>query len=82
VPYKNLNNKNEQQNQIHKYFKPSNDQEQICLKDYKKDQAQVAHACNPSYSGGRDQKDRSSKSTQATSSRALHKKELAEWFKV
>jgi hypothetical protein len=28
----------------------------------------VAHACNPSYSGGRDQEDLSSKPTQANSS--------------
>jgi hypothetical protein len=33
----------------------------------------VAHACNPSYSGGRDQEDRSSKPAQANSSRELHK---------
>jgi hypothetical protein len=30
-------------------------------------QALVTHACNPSYSGGRDQKDHSSKPTQANS---------------
>jgi hypothetical protein len=29
----------------------------------------VAHTCNPSYSGGRDQEDRSSKPAQANSSR-------------
>jgi hypothetical protein len=29
----------------------------------------VAHACNPSYSGGRDQEDRGSKPAQANSSR-------------
>jgi hypothetical protein len=42
----------------------------------------VAHACNPSYSGIRDQDDRSSKPAQANSSvrhyldKTLHKKEL------
>jgi hypothetical protein len=30
-------------------------------------QAPVAHTCNPSYSGGKDQKDRGSKSAQANS---------------
>jgi hypothetical protein len=30
-------------------------------------QAQVAHTCNPSYSGGRDQEDHSSKPVQANS---------------
>jgi hypothetical protein len=30
-------------------------------------QAPVAHTCNPSYSGGRDQEDRSSKPAQANS---------------
>jgi hypothetical protein len=30
-------------------------------------QAPVAHTCNPSYSGGRDQEDQSSKPTQANS---------------
>jgi hypothetical protein len=29
----------------------------------------VTHTCNPSYSGGRDQEDQGSKSTQANSSR-------------
>jgi hypothetical protein len=31
--------------------------------------ASVAHACNPSYSGGRDQEDQGSKSSQANSLR-------------
>jgi hypothetical protein len=33
--------------------------------------ASVAHACNPSYSGGRDEENHSSKSAQANSSRDL-----------
>jgi hypothetical protein len=33
-------------------------------------QAPVAHACNPSYSGGRDQEDHCSKPAQANSLRA------------
>jgi hypothetical protein len=37
---------------------------------------QVAHACNPSYSGGSDQKDCSSKPAWANSSRPYHKKTL------
>jgi hypothetical protein len=37
-------------------------------KETKRSQAPVAHACNPSYSGGRDQEDRSLKPTQAKSS--------------
>jgi hypothetical protein len=56
-------------------------------------QAPVAHACNPSYSGGRDQEDLGSKLAQANSSRdpilkkpylekTLHKKGLVEWLKV
>jgi hypothetical protein len=48
----------------------------------------VAHACNPSYSGGRDQEDYSSKPAQANSSsrpyleKKNHKKGLVEWLKV
>jgi hypothetical protein len=47
----------------------------------------VAHACNPSYSGGRDQEDRGSKPAWANCSRAYlknthYKKELVEWLKV
>jgi hypothetical protein len=34
-------------------------------------QVPVAHACNPSYSGGRDQKDQGSKPAWANSSRDL-----------
>jgi hypothetical protein len=49
--------------------------------------APVAHACNPSYSGGRDQEDRGSKPAQANSYREpiLKKKAkigLVEWLKV
>jgi hypothetical protein len=53
--------------------------------------ALVAHACNPSYSGGRDQGDHGSKPAQANSSGDLiskkkkkknHKKGLVEWLKV
>jgi hypothetical protein len=39
----------------------------------------VAHACNPSYSGGRDQEDPSSRSARAKN---LHKKGLVEWLKM
>jgi hypothetical protein len=49
----------------------------------------VAHACNPSYSGGRDLEDHSLKAAQANSSgdpiskkKKNHKKGLVEWFKV
>jgi hypothetical protein len=48
----------------------------------------VAHACNPSYSEGRDQKDRSSKPTLGKQferthlKKTLHKKGLVEWLKV
>jgi hypothetical protein len=48
----------------------------------------VAHAYNPSYSGGRDQDDCSSKPAQANSSRdsiwkkTHRKKGLMEWLKV
>jgi hypothetical protein len=50
-------------------------------------QAPVAHTCDPSYSGGRDQEDYGSKPAQANSSRdppkkTLHKKKLVEWLKV
>jgi hypothetical protein len=47
-----------------------------------------AHACNPSYSGGRDQEDRSLKPARANSLRdsiskkPFTKKGLVEWFKV
>jgi hypothetical protein len=48
----------------------------------------VAHACNPSYSGGRDQEDHSSKPAWANSPSRLYlekpltKIELVEWLKV
>jgi hypothetical protein len=48
----------------------------------------VAHTCNPSYSGSRDQEDHGSKPAWANSSQALisknthHKKGLVEWLKV
>jgi hypothetical protein len=37
-------------------------------------QAPVAHACNPSYSGGRDQEDRGLKPAQANTLETLHLK--------
>jgi hypothetical protein len=37
------------------------------VKKKKKSQVQVVHACNPSYSGGRDQEDLSSKPAWANS---------------
>jgi hypothetical protein len=48
-------------------------------------QALVAHACNPSYSEGRDLEDQGSKPAQANSlqdpiSKISHKKELVEWL--
>jgi hypothetical protein len=43
----------------------------------------VAHACNPSYSGGRDQEDLGFKPAWANSSRKyLTQKGLVEWLKV
>jgi hypothetical protein len=48
----------------------------------------VAHACNPRYSGGRDQEDCSSKPAQANSSARPYLKKpftkirLVEWLKV
>jgi hypothetical protein len=45
----------------------------------------MAHACNPSYSGGRDQEDRGSKPTRANRvylEKTYHKKQLMEWLKV
>jgi hypothetical protein len=47
----------------------------------------VTHACNPSYSGGRDQEDCSSKPAQANSlqhsvSKNTSQKGLVEWLKV
>jgi hypothetical protein len=50
--------------------------------------ALVAHACNPSYSGGREQEDYGSKSVWANRSRdpilkkTHHKKGLVEWLKM
>jgi hypothetical protein len=50
--------------------------------------SQVAHACNPSYSGGRDQGDHGSKLPQANSlkdpslKKTHHRKGLAEWLKA
>jgi hypothetical protein len=47
----------------------------------------VAHTCNPSYSGGRDQEGRGSKQPgqivyETLSRKAHHKKVLVEWLKV
>jgi hypothetical protein len=48
----------------------------------------VAHTCNPSYSGGRDQEDHGSKTAQGNSPRDPHlekrftKKGLVEWLKM
>jgi hypothetical protein len=48
----------------------------------------VAHTCNPSYSGGRDQEDHGSKPAQANSSARPYLKKsftkigLVEWLKV
>jgi hypothetical protein len=47
----------------------------------------VAHSCNPSYSGGRDQETHGSKPDQANGSpdpilKKLHKKGLMEWLKA
>jgi hypothetical protein len=48
----------------------------------------VAHTCNPSYSGSRNQEDHHAKPAQANSSakpylkKTLHKKGLVEWLKV
>jgi hypothetical protein len=47
----------------------------------------VAHACNPSYSGGRDQEDHSSKPSWANNLRpylekSFTKKGLLKWLKV
>jgi hypothetical protein len=50
--------------------------------------APVVHTCNPSYSGGRDQEDHSSKPVQEnslqdpSSKKTHHKKDLMEWLKV
>jgi hypothetical protein len=50
--------------------------------------ALVAHACNPSYSGGREQKNPGLKPARANSStrpyldKTLCKKGLVEWLKV
>jgi hypothetical protein len=50
---------------------------------------QVTHACNPGYSGGKDQEDQISKPAQANSlqdpisrKKIHHKKGLLEWHKV
>jgi hypothetical protein len=51
-------------------------------------QAPVAHACNPSYSGGRDQEDRGSRPPRKIvprdpySKKPFTKKGLVEWLKV
>jgi hypothetical protein len=48
----------------------------------------MAHACNPTYSGGRDQEDRGSKPAWAKKfarpylEKKYHIKGLVEWFKV
>jgi hypothetical protein len=58
-----------------------------CYNNVTISQAPVAHAYNPSYSGGRDQEDRASKSAEANRSGDLTlkipntKAGLAEWLK-
>jgi hypothetical protein len=58
------------------------------IKIYKIRLGVVAHACNPSYSGGRDQEDRGSRPALANSSqdpileKTISNKGLVEWFKV
>jgi hypothetical protein len=57
------------------------------LKTVSQNRVLVAHACNPSYSGGRDQKDCVSKPAWANSSqdpilKNLSQKGLAEWLNV
>jgi hypothetical protein len=58
------------------------------LKNKCRSQMPVAHACNPSYSGGRDQEDRGSKPAQANSSSRPYlenpftKMGLLQWLKV
>jgi hypothetical protein len=43
----------------------------------------VAHTCNPSYSGSRDQKDESGKQiTRPYLEKTHHKKGLVEWLKL
>jgi hypothetical protein len=60
----------------------------LCLKIGITSQALVAQACNPSYSGGRDQKARLANSSRDPISKKhfMKKKsqeqELVEWFKV
>jgi hypothetical protein len=44
--------------------------------------ALVAHACNPSYSGGRDQEDHGFKPVRPYPEDTHHKKGLPEWLKV
>jgi hypothetical protein len=57
-------------------------------KNYAWSQGLVAHACNPSYSGGRDQEDQGSKPARANSSarpcleKPFTKTGLVEWLKV
>jgi hypothetical protein len=43
-------------------------------------QVLVAHACNPNYSGGRDQEDHSSQDP--ISKKKQHKKGLVDWLQV
>jgi hypothetical protein len=45
-------------------------------------QVLMAHTCNPSYSGDRDQEDLSSKPAWANSSQTLSQKGLVEWLEV
>jgi hypothetical protein len=71
---------------------PCHSPQDLCVdnprKNGKRYQVLVPHACNPSYSGDRDQKDRNSKPTQANSLRdpiskyPITKKDLVEWLKV
>jgi hypothetical protein len=59
-----------------------------CLLKDRDNWALVAHACNPSYSGSKEQEDHGSKPTQQIVRETLsqkkthHKKGLVEWLKV
>jgi hypothetical protein len=60
----------------------------LAIKNILRSQVPVVHTCNPSYSGGRDQEDGSSKPAQANSSgnpiskNPITKIGLVEWLKL
>jgi hypothetical protein len=73
------------ENIIEEICRQEKERDEKCERRDKRSQVPVAHICNPSYSGGRDQEALSSKPARANSLReSMWKKPITKkgWFKV